>query len=164
MSCVWWRIACISTHGGRLARFNNVPDLFMSSEIWKEGMAQLIELFLNCRKQQDDMDMCCKTFCYSLTSEMDPYLKYSDSSEEVRKMYKNHKPYWYEELADLWVLVSKADKAYLKYKGHKGLLSCISKVCLGLINNRVINYCELGELLVDEQGGFRKNKPCVDHL
>ncbi len=48
---------------------------------------------------------------------MDQYLKYSDSSEKVRKMYKTHKPYWYQELADLWVLVSKAEKVSLKYKG-----------------------------------------------
>ncbi len=34
-------------------------------------------------------------------------------------MYKNHKPYWYQELADLWVLVSKVEKAYLKYKGPR---------------------------------------------
>ncbi len=32
-------------------------------------------------------------------------------------MYTNHKPYWSHELADLWVLVSKAEKSYLKYKG-----------------------------------------------
>ncbi len=60
--------------------------------------------------------MCYETFCYSLTSEMDQYLKYSDSSTNVRKMYKNHKPYWCQELTDLLVLVSKTEKAYLKYK------------------------------------------------
>ena len=48
---------------------------------------------------------------------MDQYLKYSDSSKKVRKMYKNYKPYWNQELTDLWVVVSKAEKAYLKYKG-----------------------------------------------
>ncbi len=31
--------------------FNNVPYLFMSSDTWKEGMAQLIELFLNNKKK-----------------------------------------------------------------------------------------------------------------
>ncbi len=84
--------------------------------MWKEGMTQLIELFFNCRKQQYDIDMWYETFCYSLTREIDQYLKYSDSSKTVRKMYKNHKPYWSQELADLWVLVSKAEKAYLEYK------------------------------------------------
>ncbi len=58
----------------RKYRFNNVPDFFMNSDIWKEGIVQLIELFLNCRKQQDDIDMCYETFCYSLTSEMDQYI------------------------------------------------------------------------------------------
>ncbi len=58
---------------------------------------------------------------------------------------------------------SKDPYVPLNYRGIS-LLSCVSKVFLGLINNRVINYCELGDLLVDEQGGFRKNRACVDHL
>ncbi len=51
----------------------------------------------------------------------------------------------------------------LIYRGIS-LLSCVSKVISGLINNHVINYCELGDLLVDEQGGFRKNRARVDHM
>ncbi len=44
------------------------------------------------------------------------------------------------------------------------LLSCVSKVLSCLINNRVISYCELGDLLVDEHSGYRKNRACVDHM
>ncbi len=58
---------------------------------------------------------------------------------------------------------SKDPYVPLNYRGIS-LLSCVSKVFSGLINNRVINYCELGDLLVDEQSGFRKNRACVDHL
>ncbi len=42
----------------------------------------------------------------------------------------------------------------LNYRGIN-LLSCVSKIFSGLINNHLINYCELGDLLVDEQVGFR---------
>ncbi len=52
--------------------------------------------------------MCYETFGYSLSSEVNHYLKYSDSSKKARKMYKNYKSYWCQELADVWVLVSKA--------------------------------------------------------
>ena len=51
----------------------------------------------------------------------------------------------------------------LNYNGIS-LHSCIPKVFSGLINNRLMNYCELGDLLVDEQGGFRKNRACIDYL
>ncbi len=58
---------------------------------------------------------------------------------------------------------SKDQNVPLNYRGII-LLSCVSKVFSGLINNLVINYCELGGLLVDEQGGFRTNRAYVDHL
>ncbi len=34
--------------------------------------------------------------------------------ERSEKCTKNHKPYWCQELADVWVLVSKTEKAHLK--------------------------------------------------
>ncbi len=51
----------------------------------------------------------------------------------------------------------------LNYKGYS-ILSCVSKLFLGIINARVMNYCELCDLFVDEQCGFRKNGSCVDQL
>ncbi len=51
----------------------------------------------------------------------------------------------------------------LNYRGIS-ILFCVSKVFSGIINVHVMNYCELGELFVDEQCGFRKNRSCVDQL
>ena len=51
----------------------------------------------------------------------------------------------------------------LNYRGIS-LLSCISKAYTSLINERISNYCEQHNILVDEQNGFRKGRSCSDHL
>ncbi len=61
-------------------RFENVHDLFMSSDIWTAGMFELIEMFITCRQQQDQIDSCYVKFCETVTTEMGTFLKYSDSS------------------------------------------------------------------------------------
>ena len=33
-----------------------------------------------------------------------------------------------------------------------------------LFNNRVVKHCDINDLLVDEQNGFRKDRSCLDHI
>ena len=40
----------------------------------------------------------------------------------------------------------------------------MSKVYLSLINNRITLYCNMSDLLVDEQNGFCQNRPCEEHV
>ncbi|CAC5425824.1 unnamed protein product [Mytilus coruscus] len=49
----------------------------------------------------------------------------------------------------------------LHYRGIS-LLSCISKLYCGFINNRLSSYLEDNDLLSEEQNGFRKNRSCED--
>ena len=51
----------------------------------------------------------------------------------------------------------------LNYRGIS-LLSCLSKTYTSLINERINKYCEINDILVDEQNGFRKGRSCSDHL
>ncbi|VDH95861.1 Hypothetical predicted protein [Mytilus galloprovincialis] len=51
----------------------------------------------------------------------------------------------------------------LHYRGIS-LLSCVSKLYSGFINNRVSSYLEDNDLLSEEQNGFRKNRSCEDHI
>ena len=36
--------------------------------------------------------------------------------------------------------------------------------CIRLLSNIILFYCELCNILVDEQNGFRKNRSCNDHI
>jgi hypothetical protein len=51
----------------------------------------------------------------------------------------------------------------MTYRGIS-LLSTISKVYTSLLNQRILNYLEEENKLVDEQNGFRKGRSCTDHL
>ncbi len=44
------------------------------------------------------------------------------------------------------------------------LLPCVCEVVSEIINRRISKYCELLDLFVDEQNGFRKNRSCTDHI
>ena len=44
------------------------------------------------------------------------------------------------------------------------LLSCVGKMYSSFLSNRMLSYCELCNIIVDEQNGFRKNRSCNDHI
>ncbi len=58
---------------------------------------------------------------------------------------------------------SKDPSVPLNYMGIS-LLSCLGKVFSGIINVRVVNYCEENGIYKDEQNGFRKHRSCEDHI
>ena len=58
---------------------------------------------------------------------------------------------------------SKDPHIPLNYRGIS-LLSCVSKVLTGILNDRLSQYNDLLEILVDEQNGFRKARSCQEHL
>ena len=58
---------------------------------------------------------------------------------------------------------SKDPHIPLNYRGIS-ILSCVGKVFSGIINTRVVKYCEENNVFEDEQNGFRKNRSCEDHI
>ncbi len=44
------------------------------------------------------------------------------------------------------------------------LLSCIYKLFSSVINNRIKKFLEDGDLLAEEQNGFRQGRSCQDHV
>ena len=44
------------------------------------------------------------------------------------------------------------------------LLSCFYKIYSCLLNNRLTNYCEQNNLIVEEQNGFRPGRSCLDYI
>ena len=68
--------------------------------------------------------------------------------------------------ADISLIPKSATKdpyAPLNYRGIS-LISCMYKLYPGLINQRLTSLMERGDLLVDEQNGFREGRSCQDHV
>ena len=47
-------------------------------------------------------------------NEMDKHIKYKEASKSTRKLYRNHKPFWTEELTEAWRDMSQAEKNYVR--------------------------------------------------
>ena len=44
------------------------------------------------------------------------------------------------------------------------LPSCLGKVYTALISHHIVKYCEMLDLMYDEQNGFRSKRSCADHV
>ena len=51
----------------------------------------------------------------------------------------------------------------LNYRGIT-LLSVVSKVYTSILNSRLTMWCEENNIIVEEQGGFRKHRGCIDQI
>ena len=51
----------------------------------------------------------------------------------------------------------------LNYRGLS-LLSCVAKLYSAVLNDRITSYCDMLNIVVDEQNGFRKGRSCEDHI
>ena len=118
----------VYTFHKRKYRFENVPNLFLASESWKHSMNELIEWFLECRANQEEVDNRYNRFCEVLTKEMTEHLKYSECSKTVRKRYKNYKPYWNEKLHTMWKELRDVEKNYIKVCKSNGSRNNLKRV------------------------------------
>ena len=68
--------------------------------------------------------------------------------------------YYYTIPKDL----SKCIFTPLNYRGMSLLCSTISKVYSSSLYVRINNYCDILNIFVEEQNGFRQNRSCIDHI
>ena len=61
---------------------------------------------------------------------MDRYLDSKCISKKTKGYYKNSKPYWDNELSNLWKSMTQAEKDFIKCKGDKSLKSSLKSIFL----------------------------------
>ena len=97
--------------------FENKPEAFMNSNMWSTALQNIIVMFENRIINQENLDKYYDLLCKTLTNEMDKHLKFMDSTKRTRKKHKNSKPYWCDELSDLWRKMRDSEKRFLKHVG-----------------------------------------------
>ncbi|XP_023814791.1 uncharacterized protein LOC111947977 [Oryzias latipes] len=71
---------------------------------------------------------------------------------------------WYKSIIKPIPKSPQADpRVPLNYRGIS-LLSTVYKVFSSILNNRLSEYLETNEVLVEEQNGFRRNRACIDNI
>ena len=99
--------------------FKQVPDAFMSSNNWKTNLNKVLDRLISLQNNQVEIDKTYSDFCNILTLEMNTYLKYTGASKRSRKLFKNKKPYWNDNLTKLWKEMNKLERQFIKCKGPR---------------------------------------------
>ena len=95
-------------------RLKNILICFMSSAHWEYVVSELISKIENTHRHQAHLDDLYQEVCHSIFTEMDQHIKYSDNSKPMRKKFKNFKPYWSEDLSNLWQDMSTGERDFRK--------------------------------------------------
>jgi exonuclease III len=98
--------------------FDQRPDGFLVSNIWRSAVADIIDRLLYVQIKQAELDDIYADICKNIFKELDNQLQYKCADTKMKKHRKISKPYWNEELDSLWKNANRCQKLYLKYKGN----------------------------------------------
>ena len=96
--------------------FKNIPDNFCNNDAFKAALQVYITKLETLQSDQHNIDEAYNDFCEQLVSEMDSYLDMGSADRQTRKRYKSYKPFWDEELTNLWLDMKNKNKLFNKSK------------------------------------------------
>ena len=105
-----------STSTDRRYNYGTMTSEFMNSSNWTNILDTLILRLEHIDKSQDCIDRYYQDMLSKIFHEMDENIQYKDASKRTKKHYKNHKPFWNDELTAAWKNMSNSEKLYLKDK------------------------------------------------
>ena len=92
---------------GRRYMYNTMSNEFLKSDTWKDVLDQFI-LRLECiDPSQNSVDLFYDDMISKIFQEMDSNIQYKEASKKTRKLFRNHKPFWTDELSEAWKVMSK---------------------------------------------------------
>ena len=106
-------------------RYNvrNIKNDFMQSEVCRQAILLNIDKILESRALQSDIDKMCDDFCNSYYDEMGKCFKIRNIYPQSKKRLKRSvKPFWNDNLQNLWKVLCKNENEFIKAKGnHRNL-------------------------------------------
>ena len=96
--------------------YGTISDDFMKSPLWISILDTLISRLESIEKSQSGIDSFYSGMLQEIFTEMDGHIMYKQSSKFAKKHFKNHKPFWNDELTTSWKNMAQAEKDYLKFK------------------------------------------------
>ena len=95
-------------------RYNTMSPEFLRSSTWLAILDLLIFRLESIDPLQSQVDVFYNEMLSKIFTEMDSHIQYSEASKRSKKHYKNHKPFWTNELTTAWRDMSNAEKEYIK--------------------------------------------------
>lgn len=81
-----------------------------------------IRIIETCRESQENIDRTYTHLCNVITKEMEYNIPKFGWSKRPRKKIRTHKPYWNNELTELWRVMREKEKQFLKHKKENSVL------------------------------------------
>lgn len=94
--------------------FRRIPADFLSSHTAITAINSIIARIERCRETQTQIDALYKEFRETMLRELSKKIPTYDWSARTRKRLRPHKPYWNEELTELWRHMREMEKKFLK--------------------------------------------------
>ena len=104
-----------STH--RRYEVRILPGAIFQSEQCRMCLISVITVLESNIVKQGDIGTAYQQFLDTLHEEMDSELTFKEYTPGMRSHRKHSKPYWNDELKELWVKARDAEKKYLKWRG-----------------------------------------------
>ncbi len=98
-------------------RYNvrSMPADFIKSDVAQQALVHCIDSILLTTETQDEIDNMYSHVCNLNYSEMDNWFRSNNINSKSRKKFRtSSKPYWSDELSDLWKEMCIAETNYLK--------------------------------------------------
>ena len=94
-----------------------LPGTIFQSERCRRCLISVITALELNIVEQGDIDTVYQQLLDTLHDEMDSELTFKDYTPGMRSRRKHNKPYWNDDLKELWAQARDAEKKYLKWRG-----------------------------------------------
>ena len=98
-------------------KFANLNPNSLNSEMWRIAMNNITDRLSFNFNQQRELDDIYDEFCTELFKELDVSIGFRVLSKNSKKRFKSSKPYWNDELYNLWKDMNKKEKFFNNYRG-----------------------------------------------
>ena len=102
-------------------KLKQTPRDFLSSDLSKLALQTLILKIESSRETQVAIDTHYDDLCNVIITEMDKCIPRFETGRKARRRFKSHKPYWNEELTDLWNAMHDREKQFLNFNGRSSI-------------------------------------------
>ncbi|CAC5380632.1 unnamed protein product [Mytilus coruscus] len=99
-------------------RLKSIPNNFFGSDLRKAALQTLIQRIETTRETQSHVDNIYSDLCTLIVDEMNCKIPVCHASRKTRKRHKSSKPFWNEELGQLWNAMRLREKQFLSFKGR----------------------------------------------
>lgn len=99
-------------------KLESIPENFLHSDLIRNAVVELIDKYSNRIQGQREVDEVYDSTCDVFRQEMDNALPRTQCSKTEKKMFKSHKPFWNDELKNLWKNMVVSRKAFERCEGN----------------------------------------------